>query len=52
MGSRLLPPKAVFQLCRTRTIVVLKGTGNIEYLAQNNVHIWDEWPFKTYLSKE
>ena len=29
----------------------LKGTGNIEYLAQNNVHIWDEWPFKAYLTK-
>lgn len=30
---------------------LLKGTGNIEYLAQNNVHIWDEWPFKAYLEK-
>lgn len=29
----------------------LMGTGNIEYLAQNNVHIWDEWPFKAYLQK-
>ena len=29
----------------------LKGTGNIEYLAQNNVHIWDEWPYKNYLEK-
>ncbi len=29
----------------------LKGTGNIEYLAQNKVHIWDEWPFKAYLQK-
>ena len=29
----------------------LKGTGNIESLAQNNVHIWDEWPFKAYLEK-
>lgn len=29
----------------------LKGTGNIEYLAQNKVHIWDEWPFKAYLEK-
>jgi len=29
----------------------LKGTGNIEYLAKNNVHIWDEWPFKAYLEK-
>lgn len=29
----------------------LKGTGNIEYLAQQGVHIWDEWPFKAYLQK-
>ncbi len=29
----------------------LKGTGNIEYLAQNNIHIWDEWPYKAYLQK-
>src|SRR5680860_1257475 len=28
-----------------------KGTGNIEYLSQNNVHIWDEWPYKAYLQK-
>lgn len=28
-----------------------KGTGNIQYLAQNNVHIWDEWPYKAYLEK-
>jgi thymidylate synthase len=27
----------------------LQGTGNIEYLAQNDVHIWDEWPYKAYL---
>lgn len=27
----------------------LKGTGNIEFLAQNNIHIWDEWPYKAYL---
>lgn len=27
----------------------LKGSGNIEYLAQNDVHIWDEWPYKAYL---
>lgn len=29
----------------------LAGTGNIEYLAQSGVHIWDEWPFKAYLEK-
>lgn len=29
----------------------LQGSGNIQYLAKNNVHIWDEWPFKAYLEK-
>ena len=27
----------------------LQGNSNIEYLVKNNVHIWDEWPFKAYL---
>lgn len=27
----------------------LQGSSNIEYLAQNKVHIWDEWPYKKYL---
>lgn len=27
----------------------LKGDSNLRYLAQNNVHIWDEWPYKAYL---
>ena len=29
----------------------LSGSGNIEYLAQNNIHIWDEWPYKAYLQQ-
>ncbi|MEK7494454.1 MAG: thymidylate synthase [Patescibacteria group bacterium] len=27
----------------------LSGDTNIQYLAKNNVHIWDEWPFVAYL---
>lgn len=27
----------------------LQGSSNIKYLVDNNVHIWDEWPFKAYL---
>lgn len=27
----------------------LKGDSNLRYLALNDVHIWDEWPFKAYL---
>ena len=29
----------------------LKGDSNLKYLAENNVHIWDEWPYKAYLIK-
>lgn len=27
----------------------LQGSSNIEYLVQNGVNIWNEWPFKAYL---
>lgn len=27
----------------------LQGSSNIEYLVKNDVHIWNEWPFKAYL---
>lgn len=27
----------------------LRGDSNLRYLAENNVHIWDEWPYKAYL---
>jgi len=27
----------------------LQGNSNIEYLVKNDVHIWDEWPFKAFL---
>ena len=29
----------------------LKGDTNIKYLVDNDVHIWDEWPFQDYLIK-
>ena len=29
----------------------LKGDSNLKYLADNDVHIWDEWPYKAYLIK-
>lgn len=39
-----------------RSIIVellwfLKGDSNLKYLAENNVHIWDEWPYKAYLQR-
>lgn len=27
----------------------MRGDTNLRYLAMNNVHIWDEWPYKAYL---
>ena len=29
----------------------LNGDSNIEYLVKNNVHIWDSWPYKSYLKQ-
>jgi thymidylate synthase len=30
----------------------LKGSTNIKYLVDNDVHIWDEWPYRHYLQKQ
>jgi thymidylate synthase len=30
----------------------LQGETNIKYLVDNNVHIWDEWPYRAYLKKQ
>jgi len=27
----------------------MRGDTNLKYLADNNVHLWDEWPYKAYL---
>jgi len=29
----------------------MRGDTNLKYLAENNVHIWDEWPYTAYLQK-
>ena len=29
----------------------VRGDSNLQYLAKNNVHIWDEWPYKAYLKR-
>ena len=30
----------------------LAGDSNIKYLVDNDVHIWDEWPYKAYLQSQ
>jgi len=30
----------------------LQGSTNIKYLLDNDVHIWDEWPYKSYLLQQ
>ncbi|NTW61740.1 thymidylate synthase [Candidatus Saccharibacteria bacterium] len=30
----------------------LAGDSNIEYLVKNDVHIWDEWPYRAYLKSQ
>lgn len=30
----------------------LQGSSNIKYLVDNDVHIWDEWPYKAYLIEQ
>lgn len=29
----------------------LRGDSNIKYLVENGVHIWDDWPYRFYLSQ-
>ncbi len=48
-GFPLLTTKKVF----LRGIIVellwfIAGDSNIKYLVDNDVHIWDEWPYKSY----
>lgn len=52
-GFPLLTTKKVF----TKGIIhellwFLAGDSNIKYLVDNDVHIWDEWPFQAYLKKQ
>ena len=30
----------------------LQGSTNIKYLVDNDVHIWDEWPYRAYLKQQ
>ncbi len=51
-GFPLLTTKKVPMRSITHELLwFLKGDSNLQYLAKNNVHIWDEWPFKAYLQR-
>ncbi|MFQ5452544.1 MAG: thymidylate synthase [Candidatus Paceibacterota bacterium] len=48
-GFPLLTTKKVFLRSIIHELIwFLKGESNIKYLVDNNVHIWDEWPYKKY----
>ncbi len=45
LTTKKVPIKAIIH----ELIWFVRGDTNLKYLADNNVHIWDEWPFKAYL---
>lgn len=47
LTTKKVPIKAIIH----ELLWFLRGDTNLKYLADNNVHIWDEWPYKAYLQK-
>ncbi len=47
LTTKKVPIKSIIH----ELIWFLRGDTNLKYLADNNVHIWDEWPYKAYLVK-
>lgn len=48
-GFPLLTTKKVFLKGIIHEVLwFLQGDTNIKYLVDNDVHIWDEWPYKAY----
>ncbi len=48
-GFPLLTTKKVFLRGIIHELLwFLKGSSNIKYLVDNDVHIWDEWPYRFY----
>ena len=51
-GFPLLTTKKVFLNGIIHELLwFIAGSTNLQYLAERNVHIWDEWPYKAYLKK-
>lgn len=48
-GFPLLTTKKVFMRGIIHELIwFIKGETNVKYLVDNDVHIWDDWPFKAY----
>ncbi len=51
-GFPLLTTKKVFLKGIIHELIwFLKGDSNIKYLVDNDVHIWNDWPFQKYLEE-
>jgi thymidylate synthase len=49
-GFPLLTTKKLpFNMIAHELLWFLNGSTNIQPLLKNNIHIWDEWPYKSYL---
>ena len=52
-GFPLLTTKKVFMRGIIHELLwFLQGSTNIKYLIDNDVHIWDDWPYRAYLMKQ
>lgn len=52
-GFPLLTTKKMFLRGIIHELIwFLKGSTNIKYLVDNDVHIWDEWPYKHFLQSQ
>lgn len=47
LTTKKVPIKAIIH----ELLWFMRGDTNLKYLAENNVHIWDEWPYKAYLKR-
>jgi thymidylate synthase len=47
LTTKKVPIKAIIH----ELIWFVNGDTRLKYLADNDVHIWDEWPYKAYLKK-
>lgn len=47
LTTKKVPIKAIIH----ELLWFMRGDTNLKYLAENNVHIWDEWPYKAYLQR-